>query len=215
MIKHKELFIFDMDGTILNTIEDIADAINYVLEYNGYPKRSVEEVKSFVGNGLKRALELSLPKECSMDELERLFPLLVTYYKEHSDIKTKAYDGIVETIHSLRRCGKKIAVVSNKRVEAVRELCDIYFPGCFDLALGDQDGIARKPAPDMTNMVIEHYGIPKEKCVYIGDSDVDLMTARNTEIDCIAVTWGFRERDFLMEHGARILVDRPEQILEL
>ncbi len=213
MLSDKELYIFDMDGTILNTIDDIAGAINYVLDIHGYPRRTVDEVKSFVGNGLKRALELSLPDGVAGDVLNQLFTELVAYYNEHSNITTRPYEGIVEVIHKLREQGKIVAVVSNKRVEAVRDLCDIYFAGCFDMALGDQDGIARKPAPDMTNMVIEHYGILKDKCVYIGDSDVDLMTARNTEIDCIAVTWGFRTREFLVEHGATMIIDRPEELL--
>lgn len=213
MLSDKELYIFDMDGTILNTIDDIAGAINYVLDIHGYPRRTVDEVKSFVGNGLKRALELSLPDGGAGDVLNQLFTELVAYYNEHSNIMTRPYEGIVEVIHKLREQGKIVAVVSNKRVEAVRDLCDIYFAGCFDMALGDQDGIARKPAPDMTNMVIEHYGILKDKCVYIGDSDVDLMTARNTEIDCIAVTWGFRTREFLVEHGATMIIDRPEELL--
>lgn len=213
MLSDKELYIFDMDGTILNTIDDIAGAINYVLDIHGYPRRTVDEVKSFVGNGLKRALELSLPDGVAGDVLNQLFTELVAYYNEHSNIMTRPYEGIVEVIHKLREQGKIVAVVSNKRVEAVRDLCDIYFAGCFDMALGDQDGIARKPAPDMTNMVIEHYGILKDKCVYIGDSDVDLMTARNTEIDCIAVTWGFRTREFLVEHGAEIIVDSPWELL--
>lgn len=213
MLNDKKLYIFDMDGTILNTIDDIAGAINYVLDIHGYPRRTVDEVKSFVGNGLKRALELSLPDGVAGDVLNQLFTELVAYYNEHSNITTRPYEGIVEVIHKLREQGKIVAVVSNKRVEAVRDLCDIYFAGCFDMALGDQDGIARKPAPDMTNMVIEHYGILKDKCVYIGDSDVDLMTARNTEIDCIAVTWGFRTREFLVEHGATMIIDRPEELL--
>lgn len=213
MLSDKELYIFDMDGTILNTIDDIAGAINYVLDIHGYPKRTVDEVKSFVGNGLKRALELSLPDGVAGDVLNQLFTELVAYYNEHSNIMTRPYEGIVEVIHKLREQGKIVAVVSNKRVEAVRDLCDIYFAGCFDMALGDKDGIARKPAPDMTNMVIEHYGILKDKCVYIGDSDVDLMTARNTEIDCIAVTWGFRTREFLVEHGAEIIIDSPWELL--
>ena len=213
MLSDKKLYIFDMDGTILNTIDDIAGAINYVLDMHGYPRHTVDEVKSFVGNGLKRALELSLPDGVAGDVLNQLFTELVAYYNEHSNIMTRPYEGIVEVIHKLREQGKIVAVVSNKRVEAVRDLCDIYFAGCFDMALGDQDGIARKPAPDMTNMVIEHYGILKDKCVYIGDSDVDLMTARNTEIDCIAVTWGFRTREFLVEHGAEIIVDSPWELL--
>ena len=213
MLSDKKLYIFDMDGTILNTIDDIAGAINYVLDMHGYPRHTVDEVKSFVGNGLKRALELSLPDGVAGDVLNQLFTELVAYYNEHSNIMTRPYEGIVEVIHKLREQGKIVAVVSNKRVEAVRDLCDIYFAGCFDMALGDQDGIARKPAPDMTNMVIEHYGILKDKCVYIGDSDVDLMTARNTEIDCIAVTWGFRTREFLVEHGATMIIDRPEELL--
>lgn len=203
-----------MDGTILDTIEDITDAVNFSLHKNGYPERSVDEVKFFVGNGLLRTLELSVPEGTEKQVIDKMFPEFVEYYKNHSDIHTKPYDGVVKVIHSLRDKGKKIAVVSNKRVEAVQELCDIYFNGCFDVALGDQEGIARKPEPDMVNMVIDKYMVKLDKCVYIGDSDVDLMTAKNTGIDCISVTWGFRSKEFLVSKGALKLIDRPEQLLE-
>lgn len=211
----KELFIFDMDGTILNTIDDIANAVNYMLRTCNFEERTVEEVKFFVGNGLMQTLRLSLPSDAPSNMVDIMLPDFVEYYKKHSNICTKPYEGIVETIHKLREMGLKIAVVSNKRDEAVKDLCKVYFDGCFDIALGEQEGISRKPAPDMVNMVINHYNIPKDKVVYIGDSDVDLMTAKNSEIDCVAVSWGFRTRDFLLKHGAKTIIDTPQELLSI
>lgn len=211
----KELYIFDMDGTILNTIEDITNAVNYILQEFDMPQRSVEEVKYFVGNGLLKTLQRSVPETTDSETVEKMYPLFVEYYKNHSEESTRPYDGIVEVIQTLRRQNKKVAVVSNKRVEAVRTLCEKFFQGCFDISLGDQEGIQIKPAPDMVDMVIDHYQLPKEKVVYIGDSDVDLLTAKNAQIDCIAVAWGFRDREFLKAHDAKVIIDTPQDLLLL
>lgn len=211
----KELFIFDMDGTILNTIEDITNAVNYILEKNRFPKRTVDEVKLFVGNGLLKTLQRSVPKGTGQDIVDEMFPEFVEYYKGHSNICTKPYDHIADVIRELKASGKHTAVVSNKRDEAVKNLCDIFFSGCFDMSIGDMEGIPRKPEPDMVYRVIDYFGTPKEKVVYIGDSDVDLKTAENSGVDCIAVSWGFRGRDFLINHGASTIIDNPKQLLEL
>ncbi|MCQ2520304.1 MAG: HAD family hydrolase [Lachnospiraceae bacterium] len=212
---NKELFIFDMDGTILNTIEDITNAVNYILKKNNFPARTVDEVKFFVGNGLMKTLQRSVPEGTGQTIVDELFPEFIEYYKSNSNICTKPYDYIADVIRKLKKAGKHTAVVSNKRDEAVKELCEVFFLNCFEMALGDMEGVPRKPEPNMVYNVIEHFGIPKEKVVYIGDSDVDIKTAENAGVDCIAVSWGFRDKAFLQEHGASTIIDNPKQLLEL
>lgn len=204
-----------MDGTILNTIDDIAAAVNYILMKNNMEPRTVDEVKGFVGNGLYRTLKLSLRKELSEEEMSQMFDEFVAYYKEHSAINTRPYDGIVEAIKVLKDKGCKVAVVSNKRQEAVEELCEEFYKGLFDIALGDQDGIARKPAPDMVNKVLEFWNINNSEAIYVGDSEVDILTAKNSKLDCISVSWGFREKETLTDNGATVIVDTPEEMVKM
>lgn len=206
--------IFDMDGTILNTIDDITGAVNYILAKYDLPLRSVDEVKSFVGNGLHRTLELSVPSNTAESFVDEIFDEFVGYYKTHSNIATKPYDGIVEAIRALKERGYQLAVVSNKRQEAVSSLCDVFYTDLFDENIGDQDGIARKPAPDMVRLVLDRLGETEENAVYVGDSDVDIMTAKNAGIKGIFVSWGFREAEFLTEHGAEQIVDSTGELLE-
>lgn len=207
------VIIFDMDGTILNTIDDIAGAVNYILEKYQFPLRSVEEVKFFVGNGLKRTLELSLPEGTAPSFIDEIYEEFVSYYKTHCHIATKPYDGIVETIDTLKQAGYQLAVVSNKRQEAVEDLCKEFYPGLFDIQMGDQDGMQRKPAPDMVSYVLEKLSANTSQALYIGDSDVDVKTARNAKLTGIFVTWGFRSRDFLVQQGAHHIVDTPQELL--
>lgn len=208
-------FIFDMDGTILDTIDDITLAVNYILKKYNMPERSVEEVKGFVGNGLYKTLVRSAPVNTSEELLSNIYEEMVSYYKEHSKIHTKPYDGIIDVIRELKDKGYKTAVVSNKRHEAVIKLCEEYYEGLFDEIMGDTDGIAKKPESDMIDIVLKKLDINKEDAIYIGDSDVDIMTAQNSGLDGIFVTWGFRTRDFLIEHGAKKIVDTPEDLLNM
>lgn len=201
-----------MDGTILNTIEDITDAVNYILTKYDMPQRSLEEVRFFVGNGLLKTLERSVPEGTDAAFIQEIYPEFTAYYKEHAGVKTRPYDGITDVIRELKQSGYKLAVVSNKRQEAVLELCDLHFKDCFDIAMGDQEGMQIKPAPDMVLKVLHDLGILREEAVYIGDSDVDLLTAQNSGLDCIAVSWGFRGRTFLEKHGAKVIIDAPQEI---
>jgi len=210
-----KILIFDMDGTILDTIEDITNAVNYILGKYNMPLRSVDEVKFFVGNGLKKTLLRSVPSGTGEAFVDETYPEFTAYYKEHSREKTKPYEGIVDVITELKDRGYKLAVVSNKRHEAVLELCEEFFCGCFDIAMGDQEGINIKPAPDMVESVLEKSGCKKEDAIYIGDSDVDIMTAYNSGLSCISVSWGFRSREFLIEHKADVIIDSPGELLEM
>ncbi len=208
-----ELIIFDMDGTILDTLEDLADSLNFALTEHGYPVRTIEEVRDFVGNGIRRLVERGMGRPASEEEIDRLCATQKEYYSVHCADKTKPYDGIVDLLQTLHQSGYKTAVVSNKADYAVQNLVSQYFDGLFDIAVGEKTSVRRKPAPDSVNEVLKQLQITKEKAVYIGDSDVDVETARNAQMDCIAVDWGFRDRDVLRTHGATAIVSTPEEIL--
>lgn len=206
-----QLAIFDMDGTILDTLQDLTDSTNAVLRMNGYPARTIDEVRSFVGNGIHRLIELAVPDGSSADVVEKVYADFIPYYQLHCADKTKPYAGIEALIKRLRARGCKTAVVSNKADSAVQELCIQYFDGLFDYAVGERAGIAKKPAPDSVNEVLHQLGLETRDAVYIGDSEVDLATARNAGMDCISVAWGFRETDFLKSQGAAAIIQTPEE----
>ena len=207
-----QLIIFDMDGTILDTLEDLADSLNVTLEKNGYKKRTLAEVRSFVGNGLRKLMERGVGQAISEEELDRLCAQHKEYYSLHCMDKTKPYEGITELLKKLRKAGCKTAVVSNKADYAVQKLVEQYFNGLFDIAVGEKPSVRRKPAPDSVNEVLRQLQIPKENAVYIGDSDVDVETARNVNMDCIAVDWGFRDRDYLHSIGAETIVSSMAEL---
>lgn len=210
-----DLAIFDMDGTILNTIEDLCDSTNYALETNGYAKRTLEEVKSFVGNGIRKLIEKAVPKGCNESDVSRVFETFKEYYACHCAVKTAPYNGIIATINELKHMGVKVAVVSNKANFAVQSLCEDYFSGLFDYAIGEKEGMNRKPYPDMVNEVLDKLAIKRERAVYIGDSEVDLKTSQNAQMDVIMVGWGFREKDYILELGAPFVIDSPDEIISI
>lgn len=212
---NKKLIIFDMDGTILNTLDDLADSLNYALDYCGYPGHSLSEVRSFVGNGIRRLIERSLPTDISVKEIDKVHTVFTEYYKIHCADKTVPYDGIPELLLALRNAGYLTAVVSNKADYAVQELCLHYFEGLFDAAVGERSGIQRKPAPDSVYAVMEKLQIEKEQAVYIGDSEVDIATAKNAGIYNISVEWGFRDPDFLIMQGAEHIVSTPQELQQI
>ncbi|MCI5622449.1 MULTISPECIES: HAD family hydrolase [Anaerostipes] len=212
-MKYK-LAIFDMDGTILNTLEDLCDATNYALSQSDYPARTIDEVRRFVGNGIRKLIERAVPTGTEEPEIEKVHEDFTKYYKVHCADKTKPYDGIMKLLEKLRAAGCQTAVVSNKADYAVQELCEQYFQGMFDAAAGEKEGIAKKPAPDSVNAVMKKLGTTKEHAVYIGDSEVDIETAKNAGLDCIVVEWGFRDREYLEEKGGKTFVTRPEEIKE-
>lgn len=209
-----QLAIFDLDGTLLDTLEDLADSTNYIMQQYGYPQRTLTEVRSFVGNGIRKLLERSAPKGTPAEQIDRMFEQFKEYYGVHCADKTKPYDGIMELLANLQTQGVKLAVVSNKADYAVKALCEQYFPGCFDEAVGEREGIARKPAPDTVNEVLKNLQMDKSQAVYIGDSEVDVQTAQNAEMDCIAVDWGFRDREVLQEAGAETIVSTPAELMK-
>lgn len=207
--------IFDMDGTILNTLEDLANSTNATLATLGYPTRTLDEVRQFVGNGTKLLIARALPRGTDEDTIEAVHQKFNAYYGEHCEIKTKPYPGIADLLKTLREKGIKTAVVSNKPDFAVKKLAEQYFPGLFDIAVGENEaaGIHKKPAPDSVNAVMKALDVKRDDCVYIGDSDVDFHTAKNAGLEHILVTWGFRDKDFLMAEGGKVFADTPEELL--
>lgn len=204
--------IFDMDGTLLDTLQDLADAVNYALREMQMPERSIEEVRTFVGNGVHRLMELSVPDGTDDAYLEETFTKFKAYYAAHCNDNTCAYKGVIQLLRDLQAEGYALAIVSNKLDTAVKELSDIYFEGIVKTAIGEQEGVAKKPAPDTVYKALEELGMPKEGAVYVGDSDVDVMTAKNAGLPCISVLWGFRDKEFLLAHGATQFAETPEEV---
>lgn len=213
-MRYKTL-IFDLDGTLLNTLADLAAATNYTLRKNGFPERSTDEVRMFVGNGIGKLIERAVPAGTSAAMQKQVFADFNAYYKEHCADTTCAYPGVLQLLKEARELGCQTAIVSNKADYGVQELAKQYFPGLLDTACGEQAGIARKPAPDMLLAVMQKLGADKESTIYIGDSDTDLLTAANTGIPCIGACWGFRGREFLVAHGATLLAEKVEDVLPL
>lgn len=210
-----KLIAFDLDGTILNTLEDLCDSVNYVLEEFGFPQRTLDEVRCFVGNGVLKLIERAVPSETNELTILKVFNRFSEYYLTHSDIKTRPYEGILGLLNKLKIRGYKIAVVSNKIHPVVEYLCDKYFPRLIDYCLGDDPIRPKKPHPDMLNYAMKKLGINKKETLYIGDSDVDVLTAQNTGVDVIGVEWGFRNRESLINAGAQKTVSNPQELLQL
>lgn len=213
-MNHKKyrLLIFDFDGTVLNTLEDLCGSLNEILRRNRFPERTLNETRHFVGNGIRKLIERAVPEGTSEETIDRLFQEFLPYYEAHCAEKTAPYPGIPELLSRLKKEGFLTAVVSNKADPAVQILCETYFKGLFDIAVGEKPGIARKPAPDMVDEVLGCLKVSKKEAVYIGDSEVDLKTAENAGLPCIGVDWGFRGADFLREHGADCIVFTPEEL---
>ena len=207
-----QLAIFDLDGTILDTLEDLTDSVNAALCKSGYPERTIDEVRRFVGNGIRKLMERAVPEGTAVQDIDRVHSDFTEHYKVHCADKTRPYKGIPELLTVLRKAGCKTAVVSNKADYGVQELCSQYFDGMFDFAVGERTGILRKPSPDSVNEVLRVLGVDRSQAVYIGDSEVDVKTAANANMDHIIVTWGFRDKVFLREQGAKVFVSEPEEI---
>ena len=210
-----DAYIFDMDGTILNTINDLHVSVNYVMEKMGYPLHTIDEVKWFVGNGIRKLIERAVPEGTKEEDIVKTHELFMEHYSVHCKDKTGPYPGIMNLLAELKKAGKKLAVVSNKADAPVKLLAEELFPGMFDIAIGEKPGVNKKPARDMVDIAIETLNVNRQDAVYIGDTDVDFNTARNSELDCILCSWGFRGRDFIKPLGAEYIVDYPEEILTI
>ena len=207
-------YIFDLDGTLLSTLGDLAASCNYALRTNGMPERTLDEVRRFVGNGVKKLMERATPDGLQNPLFDKTLADFRQHYMKHNLDTTCPYEGVMPMLEELQRRGKKVAVVSNKFYAATQELCHHFFGDLVTVAIGEREDIRKKPAPDTVIEALRQLNATAEESVYIGDSDVDIDTARNAGMPCISVLWGFRDKDFLIEHGATTLVATPQEILK-
>ena len=205
--------LFDLDGTLTDTLDDLTCSVNFALSELGFPQRSRDEVRSFVGNGVRRLINLSVPCGTSETLSEKCLNVFKAHYEKTSCVNTKPYDGITQVLEALKNKGIKTAVVTNKIHWAAEKIVSHFFEGFVDVTAGQVDGVAQKPEPHGIFFVLDKLGIPKENAVYVGDSEVDCITAHNAGIPCIGVTWGFRDRKILEENGAEFIVSEPQEIL--
>ena len=209
------IYIFDLDGTLLDTLGDLAAATNYALRQHGMPEHSIDDVRRFVGNGVRKLMERAIPDGAHNPDFEATFATFRQYYMQHSLDTTQPYEGIPETLAALKARGCRLAVVSNKMMAATQELCQHFFPDTIEVAIGENEaaGIRKKPAPDTVFAALDALGVGKGNAVYVGDSDVDIQTAANAGLPCISVLWGFRDKAFLTENGAKTFISTPSELL--
>lgn len=212
-----QAFIFDLDGTLLDTLGDLAASVNYALKACGMPQHSIDDVRRFVGNGVRLLMERAVPDGAANPRFEEAFATFRQHYMQHSLDTTRPYDGIMEMLQALRSRGFRTAVVSNKFYAATQELCQHFFADSIEVAIGEHEaeGIRKKPAPDTVNEALRQLGVSREHAVYVGDSDVDVATAAASGMPCISVLWGFRDREFLLAHGATQFISHPSELLTL
>jgi len=210
-------YIFDLDGTLLNTLDDLAASVNYALRQYGMPEHPVDAVRRFVGNGVRLLMQRAVPKGADNPMFEEIFATFRQHYMAHSLDTTKPYENIPQVLATLRSNGCRIAVVSNKMMAATQELCRYFFPDTVEVAIGEDEasGIRKKPAPDTVDAALQALGVEKDGAVYVGDSDVDILTACHAGIPCISVLWGFRDKAFLQSHGATTYITHPDELLKL
>ena len=205
--------LFDLDGTLLDTIEDLADSLNHILEQYDLPVHTVAEVQQFVGNGIPKLLERAVLPDTPKEQIGEMYRQFLAYYQTHCRVKTKPYAGIPELVDALKHRGFQLGVISNKADPATQELISHFFGGRFDFVLGATESRKLKPDPAMLDAAVNALSLAPGEAVYVGDSQVDIRTARNAGMHCISVTWGFRSRETLLENGASLLADTPEELL--
>ena len=211
-MKRYKAIIFDLDGTLLDTLADLAEGTNYALRVNGFPERTIDEIRRFVGNGARKLIERAVPDgqiEAALEKVRQDFDI---YYKVHCKDHTGPYPGIMEMLQELVQQGYSLGVVSNKPDFAVQELIPEYFPGIFASVSGERQGVAKKPAPDLIWEAMKNLQADSSNAVYVGDSEVDLEAAVNAGIPCISVAWGFKGRRFLEEQHAGMIIETPAEI---
>jgi len=214
-IKNYDTIVFDLDGTLIDTLEDLKDSVNYAMNVYGFPERSLEEIRTFVGNGVGKLIERAIPDGIENPLYKECLKVFQDHYSKNMQNKTAPYNGIKELLAELKDRGFKMAVVSNKFDSAVKELVKEFFGDYIKVAIGESENVSRKPAPDTVIKALAELGSAPDKSVYVGDSEVDVMTAKNSKLTCIGVTWGFRTREVLEKEGAQYIIDEPHQLLSI
>lgn len=210
----KRLIIFDLDGTLLDTLDDLCDAVNHALRTAQFPERSLDEVRTFVGNGIRLLVERAVPPGTDAETVDRVFAEFKAYYSQNCMEKTAAYAGVPQLLNALKAQGALLGVVSNKADAPVKAIIGHYFPCVFDHVVGERAGVRKKPAPDSVFETARALGCEIDDVCYVGDSDVDAQTAKNAGCECVLVSWGFRPRQLLESFAPFAVVDTPEQLLK-
>lgn len=211
----KHAVIFDLDGTLLNTLGDLRAATNHALEVRGLPPHSMEEIRQFIGNGIRLLICRAMPEGTPEAEIDAALDDFKAYYAAHIHDRTVPYDGIPQLLTALKKRGIQVAVLSNKIDSASQQLIEYFFPGKTDVVFGEHVGVPHKPDPTSCRMVMQQLGVQPEQVLYVGDSGTDMQTAKNAGLYAVGVTWGFRSKEVLLKYGADVLVHRPEQILQI
>lgn len=213
----KKLCIFDLDGTLVDSLVDLKESVNVILKRHSFEEKTMNQIRSYVGNGLYKLMERSVPQSCQQDKLDQLYEEFLEYYGEHCNDHTVKYDGIEEMLKGLKKKGLLLAISSNKRNELVQKLWKEHFGQLIDLAIGEDPfrGIRKKPEKDEVEYLLNQLQITPREAVYIGDSEVDIQTAHQSGLDSISVSWGFKTRDFLEKNGASAIADTPEDLIQL
>ena len=210
----RDIVIFDLDGTLLNTLADLAASVNYALRHHGFPEREVSEVRRFLGNGIRNLMRQSVPADTAEDLSEAAFRTFREHYVSHCLDRTCPYPGIMETLARLKGLGVRMAIVSNKLQPAVSELAAHFFRDFISIAVGESETVRRKPHPDAVLRAMHDLGGTPQRTLYVGDSEVDIETARRAQVPCVSVTWGFRDEDYLRSLAPDCLIHRPEELLD-
>jgi len=210
-----DTILFDLDGTLLNTLDDLTDSVNAVMDKEGYQQKTKEEIRDFIGDGLKTLMERSLPPGTPEKEILRCLAIFREIYLREMQNQTKPYDEIPAVLKRLKEMGMKVGVVSNKADEATKEMCTYYFQGNVDFAIGDNPERKKKPDPDNVYAALQQLGSDKDKTLYVGDSNIDVITAKNAGLNCVGVTWGYRSLETLLEAGADHIIEKPNQLVTL
>lgn len=205
--------IFDLDGTLLNTLEDLADCVNHTMKVFGYPERTIDEVRRFVGNGIGLLVKRAVPDYVDDEQYKTVFNEFKNYYTANCQVKTRPYDGILRLINELHQKGIKLAIVTNKNQMAVNELNKKYFNGIINVAVGDNGVRERKPSPEPIKEALKLLNSKAENTIYVGDSEVDVTTAKNAGLFGVCVTWGFRDKEQLVSSGGEHFIDKPEELV--
>lgn len=209
-----QAIVFDLDGTVLDTLDDLTASVNYALRALGYPQRTRQEVRAFVGNGIMRLVERSLPAQADRQDLRDAYDIFCAHYAKHNADRTEPYPGIVPLLREFRAARIQTAVVSNKAEFATKSLCKKFFGDSLSAVIGAREGLPPKPDPSGTYLAIGKMGAEKARTLYVGDSDTDFLTAGNAGLDCVLVSWGFRDRKFLEQLKGAEIVDTPKQLKE-
>ncbi|NLL56112.1 MAG: HAD-IA family hydrolase [Clostridiales bacterium] len=208
----KKAILFDMDGTLVDTVDDLTTALNHTLKTLNFATKTREQVQSYLGNGIVALVELGLPDD-QKDQLSKAAKIFKEYYKDHLADFTKPYNGIVELIDLLKQKNYRLAVISNKIQPALDELVTRFFSNKFEQIIGQRNDLKQKPYPNGVNLALQLMGVDKDDALYVGDSDVDLKTAQNAKLDCVSCSWGFKTKAELISYGAKIIIDKPMELL--